>query len=171
MTELLEDIFEKPEEQAEEEFIVTDDKTAEWCLQKIHEAEEEKASWKEHYDRQYQGICASCDATIANMMHYLEVYFGTVKHKVTATEENYRLPSGKLVLKKQSTDFERDDAAVISWLKENGGEKFIKVKEVLDWAALKKTLSVCGESVADEDGQIIPGISAVEKPAEFKIAK
>lgn len=154
-----------------EGFTVTDDKAAEWCLQKIQEAEAEKAFWKAHYDDQFKRICETCDATIANMMHHLEQYFLTVPHKVTETEENYRLPSGKLVMKKQSTDFEKDDAAVIAWLKANGGEKFIETKEALDWMALKKTLSVCGNFVADEDGQIIPCITAVDRPAVFKVGK
>jgi phage host-nuclease inhibitor protein Gam len=105
------------------------------------------------------------------MMHYLEKYFGTVQHKVTATEENYRLPSGKLVMKKPSMEFERDDESLLSWLKENGHPEFIKTKESVDWSSLKKTLVVVGGSVTDEDGQIVPCITAVEKPAEFKIAK
>lgn len=167
MSELLNEIL--PEE--EERFVVSNDKEAEWCLKKIREAEEEVASWKAYYAEQLQKIIDSCEATKANMMHLLENYFNTVKHKQTETEESYRLPSGKLVLKKQNTDFDRDDSAVIDWLKKNGGEKFIKIKETLDWSALKKTLTVCGETVADEDGQIIPCITAVEKPAEFKIAK
>lgn len=166
MTELLNEII--PEE---DKFVVTDDKGAEWCLKKIHEAEEEKAFWKEHYAKQNKQIADTCDATIANMMHLLQDYFLTVPHKKTETEENYRLPSGKLVLKNQSVDFERDDPAVIEWLKGHDGERFIKTKEVLDWDALKKTLTVCGETVADADGQIIPSIKAVERPAVFKIGK
>lgn len=168
MSELL---HEEEQIQEAEGFTVTDDMGAEWCLKKIHEAEEEKAFWKGHYDEQFRKICETCDATIGNMMHHLEQYFNTVPHKVTATEENYRLPSGKLVLKKQSTDFEKDDKTVIAWLKANGGERFIKTKETLDWDALKKGLSVCGDMVADEDGQIIPCITAVDRPAVFKIGK
>ena len=166
MTELVEEILNE-----EDPFVVTDDKSAEWCLQKIREAEEEKQKWSDFYKQQLQKIVDSCDATISCMMHYLEVYFGTVKHKVTATEENYRLPSGKLVMKKPSTDFDRDDESLLAWLKENGHPEFIKVKESVDWASLKKTLVVVGGSVTDEDGQIVPCITVVDKPAEFKIGK
>ena len=169
MSELLEKVTEEVTE--EEKFICKDDKDAEWCLQQIKNAEEEKAFWKNHYAEQLQKISETCDVTIANMMHFLRQYFDTVPHKKTETEENYRLPSGKLVLKKQNTDFDRDDAAVISWLKTNGKTEFIKTKEVLDWAGLKKILTVCGDTVADEDGQIIPCIKAVEKDPEFKIGK
>ena len=168
MSELL---HEEEQIQEAEGFTVKDDAAAEWCLKKIQEANDTKAFWKAHYDEQYRKICETADADISVMMHHLEQYFNTVPHKVTKTEENYRLPSGKLVLKKQSTDFEKDEKAVIAWLKANGGEKFIKTKESLDWDSLKNTLTVCGDSVADEDGQIIPCITAVDRPAVFKIGK
>lgn len=167
MSEMLEEILNEEEDR----FVVTDDKTAEWCLQKIHEAEEEKQKWSDFYKEQLRKICDSCDSTISTMMHYLEKYFGTVQHKITATEENYRLPSGKLVMKKPSTELERDDESLLSWLKENGHPEFIKTKESVDWSSLKKTLVVVGGSVTDEDGQIVPCINVVEKPAEFKIGK
>ena len=154
----------------EEPFVVTDDQTAEWCLKKIREAEEEKQSWSDFYKEQLRKISETCDATIANMMHYLEVYFGTVKHKVTETEENYRLQTGKLVMKKPTTDFEQDEESLLAWLKKNHPE-FIRTKESVDWSSLKKTLMVVGDAVADENGEVIPCITVVEKPAEFKIAK
>ena len=165
MSELLKEVVE------EEKFTCKDDKDAEWCMKRIRESEEEKQFWKKHYEEQYAGICATCDATIANMMHYLEEYFNTVPHKHTDTEENYRLPSGKLVLKQQEPEYEKDDDKVIAWLKANGGQKYIKTKETLDWNALKKSLSIIGETAADEDGQIIPCITVKERPAVFRIAK
>lgn len=154
-----------------DQFTVTDDKTAEWCLQKIRDAEEEKQKWTDFYNEQIRKIVNSCDGTISFMMHCLEVYFGTVPHKETATEENYRLPSGKLVMKKPSTDFDRDDNELLDWLKKNGHSEFIKTKESVDWSSLKKTLIVVGGSVTDENGEIIPCVTAVEKPAEFKLGK
>ena len=46
----------------------------------------------------------------------------------------------------------------------------IKDDATAEWC-LKNTLTVCGDSVADEDGQIIPCITAVDRPAVFKIGK
>lgn len=165
MSELMQDI------EVNEGFRVENDAQAEWCLKKIREAEEEKGFWKDHFDRQLASICETADATISNMMHYLREYFDSVPHKKTATEENYRLPSGKLVLKQQNPEFQRSDADLLAWLKSNGGERFIKTKESVDWDALKKTLTVIGETAADEDGQIIPCIRVMERDPEFKIGK
>ena len=150
-------------------FKVEDDQTAEWCMTQIRNANEEKAKWQAFYEDRYQKVCESCDLTIANMEAMLRVYFDSVPHKVTKTQENYALPSGKLVVKRQEPEYTRNDEEVIEWLKANGGERFVKTKETLDWAGLKKTLSVMGESVADEGGQVIPCITAEERPDVFKV--
>lgn len=174
MSEIEMKLIEEAEEELEDqrpEWTPENDAEADWCIEQINNAEEEKAKWKAFYDEQKRKVFESCDTTIANMKHFLLKYFQTVPHKETKTEENYRLRSGKLVMKKPTTDFERDDEEVIRFLEENGGEKYLKTIKVLDWAQLKKSLTVMGETVADENGQIIPGIKAVEKPEEFKIGK
>lgn len=158
----------EPVEEAEEGFICDNDQKAEWCLLQIRRAQAEKERWKEHYKAMLDSMNASCDLTIETMKRFLRDYFDTVPHKKTKTEENYPLPSGKIMMKLQATDFDYDEQEVISWLKENGGG-YIKTKEILDWNGLKGTLSVVGDAVANEDGEIIPCIKAVEKGAEFKV--
>lgn len=158
-------------EKIAEYFRVDDDQKAEWCLRKIAEAEEERAAWKAHYEAQMNRVNAACDETVATMKTFLRDYFDSVPHKVTKTEESYRLPSGKLCMKKREPDFQYDDGELLEWLKANQGEAFIKTVEKPDWSALKKTLTVVGETVADAEGQIIPCVHAVEREPEFKIAK
>ena len=165
MTEVLTEI------EKEEKFIIDDDQKAEWALEQIRNAQEEKARWKDHFKEQLARITESCDLTINNMTEMLRDYFNTIPHKVTKTEENYRLPSGKLVLKKQTTEFNYDDAELIDWLEKNKPGQFIKTKKTVDWMALKKTLNVVGEIVADDTGEIIPCIQANERPDVFTIEK
>lgn len=155
--------------QSEPEFIVDNDQKAEWCLKKIKEAQADKERWKAFYEDQYRAVEESADVTISQMEGLLFEYFKTVPHKQTATQENYKLPSGKLVSKKQEPEYERKDEEIIDWLKNNGGQQFVKVKESLDWAGLKKTVSVVGEAVATEDGEIIPGVKVVPREDVFKV--
>ena len=165
MTEVLTEI-EKPER-----FVIDDDQKAEWALEQIRNAEEEKERWRDHFKEQMARINETCDLTINNMKEMLRDYFATVPHKVTKTEESYRLPSGKLVIKKQAAEFDYDDNELIDWLEKNKPGQYIKTKKVVDWIGLKKTLTVVGEIVADDSGEIIPCIKVNERPDVFTIGK
>ena len=154
-----------------EEFTVTDDATAQWCVKKIREAEETKEMWRKHYDEQFAKVTAASDASIAYMTAKLEEYFLTVPHKATKTQESYALPGGKLLRKKQQPKFDTDDEALIPWLKSSNMNQFIKIKESTDWAGLKKlvTISPDGEHVMTEDGEIVPGVNVTIRPDIFKV--
>ena len=157
-----------PIEEHDEGWFCENDQDAEWCLTQIRRAQAEKEKWKAHYKAALESVTASCDETIGRMEMFLLGYFKTVPHKFTKTEENYPLPSGKIMIKAQETTYEYDEPQVIEWLKSHG-KGFIKTKESLDWDGLKKTLTVMGETVADEDSEIIPCIKAVDHEPVFKV--
>lgn len=153
-------------------FVCDDDQKAEWCLQQIEKAEAEREKWKAFYAERMERVNAQCDEKVGIMKSYLALYFATVPHKKTKTEESYRLPSGKLAMKTQAPKFEYNAADLLEYLKKNGGEQYVKVTESPDWAAYKKTLSIVGEGVvADADGQIVPCITVTQPEPEFKITK
>lgn len=155
-------------EEPKEGWFCANDQDAEWCLLQIRRAKAEKERWKEHYKDALASVSATCDDTISRMEHFLHQYFLTVPHKKTKTEENYALPSGKIMVKAQETDYEYDEDEVIAWLKSKG-KGFVKTREELDWSALKSTLTVMGETVADDDAEIIPCIKAIEREPVFKV--
>jgi hypothetical protein len=150
---------------------VEGDMEADKLVKAIRDAEETKAFWKGYYKEKLEEVNASCDLIIEQNRARLRMYFDSVPHKKTATQEKYPLPSGKLVLKDQEPEYQRDDKQIIKFLKENNGEKYIKVKEELDWSGLKKVLMVAGETAADEDGNPIPGIKVIEREKAFTIEK
>jgi phage host-nuclease inhibitor protein Gam len=70
----------------------------------------------------------------------------------------------------QGPDFIRDDEKIIQCLKDADAKEFIKTKETLDWAALKKTVIVDGDKVVDiENGIIIDGVKVQERPPKFEV--
>ena len=150
---------------------VDGDMEADKLVKAIREAEETKIFWKSYYAEKLKEVNDSCDFVIEQNRARLRIYFDSVPHKITATQEKYPLPSGKLVLKDQEPEYQRDDKQIIKFLKENNGEKYIKVKEELDWSGLKKVLMVAGETAADEDGNPIPGIRVIEREKAFTIEK
>lgn len=153
----------------EEAFVIDSDQKADWALRKIAEAENDAEKWVEYYQAQIEIIKAQTEQQTANLKVMLRHYFDTVPHKITKTTESYPLPSGKLVFKAQQPEYERDDEKVIEWLKANNAPQFVKVKESLDWAGLKKTVTVMDENVITEDGEVIPGIKAVQREPIFTV--
>lgn len=159
----------------EEGFTVTDDQTAEWCLQKIKDEIAEADKWTEFYAQQMQRILARKNYRIAFFEGRLHRYFNNVPHKVTKTQESYQLPSGKLVMKQQKPEYTRDDEQLLAWLHQNNLQGFIQVKESVDWAGLKKILTdlqAPDESTGcliDADGEIVPGITVTKRPDVFKV--
>jgi phage host-nuclease inhibitor protein Gam len=150
---------------------VDGDMEADKLVKAIREAEETKSFWKSYYAEKLKEVNESCDFIIEQNRARLRMYFDSVPHKKTATQEKYPLPSGKLVLKEQEPEYQREDKTIIKFLKENGGEKFVKIKEELDWSGLKKTLMIAGETAADEEGRPIPGIKVKEREKAFTIEK
>ena len=152
-------------------FTVTDDSAAQWCMEKIREAEADRAMWKAHYEAQMEKVNKAADESIAYFTAKLEEYFANVPHKATKTQESYTLPGGKLIRKKQQPKFETDDEALVPWLEENFMSQLVKVKKSADWAALKKVVSVTpdGEHVATDEGEIIPGVTVTQRPDVFKV--
>lgn len=155
---------------ASEPFRVTDDKSAEWCIRKIREAQAEKQRWRDYYAEQQRKIDQEADGTISYFQALLADYFDTVPHKRTKTQESYQLPGGKLVRKQQAPEYQRDEAALLPWLKQNAPE-LVKVTETPDWATLRKRLIIApdGETVATEDGEIVPGVKAIQRPEVFRV--
>ena len=166
MSELIDFI---PEE--EQAFTVKDDGTAEWCLQKIREAQEDVQKWEAHYANQLQKVKDEAQKTIDYFTAKLEEYFDTVPRKATKTQESYSLPTGKLIRKKQQPEYERDDNKLVPWLKQNFMGQLVKVKESADWASLKTLVHVTpdGANVATDDGKIVPGVTVTQRPDVFKV--
>ena len=173
MSEMLDTLLEEVDDaenlipEAEKRFVVDSDDAAEWCLGIIRDANKEIEKWTAFYKDRLEKAVRKQNARIQHMEFLLEGYFRSVPHDETKTQENYKLPGGKLVMKKPALAFEHDDEQLLPWLKENI-PALVRVKETPDWANLKKHLKIVGNQAADPDGEIVPGVTVIEKPAEFK---
>ena len=159
------------EESGSERFMIDDDGKANWAIQKIKEAQAEIERWKEYYAGAMEKIERRQGSRIEYLKMMLRDYFATVPHHDTKTASSYDLPSGKLIEKRPGPKFETDDEKLLPWLKENKMTDFIKVetKEKPMWGELKKTVTVNGESVVTEDGEVVPGVTVVPQEPTFEI--
>lgn len=149
-------------------FVIDTDSKAEWAMGKIAEARRERERWVTWYNSKIEEINTQTDFETANLERLLEEYFATVPHKVTKTQESYKLPSGKLIRKTQNPEFRRDDSAVIAWARENAPE-YIKTVEQLDWASLKGATGIFDGHIVTDDGEIVPGVEVIEREPRFVV--
>lgn len=161
----------------DEGFKIDNDEMADWALRKIKKDEEELNRLNDIAEAEISRLKALQEANVERfnqkterLKNYLFEYFRSVEHKETKTQESYKLLSGSLILKKASTAFEKDDEALVGYLKKNGFEDMIKTVETPKWADFKKRLQVSGDKVVDpETGEVVDGITVVEKPESFDV--
>lgn len=155
----------------EERWSIKDDKSAEWALKKIKEAQEDTARWNTYYAAQMEAIERQNADTVAYFTALLEAWFATVPHKTTKTQESYQLPGGKLVRKAQQPTYERDADALLTWAKSSFPEA-VKVKEEASWEAIKKRITAvngAGQAIDRETGELIPGVKIIQRDPVFRV--
>lgn len=162
----------------DEFFQIDNDSKADWAIEKIMAENAERDRLikladeriKELSDKKKELIDKAADKT-SYLTALLRMYFDTIEPKATKTQATYKLLSGKLVLKHQQPEYVLDDALMVSWAK-TAAPAYIKVKESINWAELKKLTVVNGETVVLADtGEVIPGAVAKERPDVFEVVQ
>lgn len=182
LEEYLLESYEAPEDLDDTEnqrFRIQDDNQADWALRKIararqdmKEAEETAAMEIEKINRWLDGQRDESLRTerffTALLQEYYEPRFMTNPDKKT-----YKLPSGKVQRRTQQPQFDRDNEALLAWLKQRGMTDYIEVKETPKWGELKQQVQVVGEHVVIKDGplkgEIIDGVEVVHRPPTFRV--
>lgn len=174
MSELL-----KEETQEREAFTVDNDMKAEWVLSKIRNVRAAHKREKDELTRQMQFYIDQM-AVIDKQAEEEEAFFKSMLlpyfqsrvddgfAKATKTQVTCKLPTGKMVLKHLGPVYERDNAALLAWMKENRPE-LVKVEESPNWSELKKSISVSGGCVVTKDGEIVPGVKVTEQEDRFDV--
>lgn len=182
LEEYLLESYEAPEDLDDTEnqrFRIQDDNQADWALRKIararqdmKEAEETAAMEIEKINRWLDGQRDESLRTerffTALLQEYYEPRFMTNPDKKT-----YKLPSGKVQRRTQQPQFDRDNEALLAWLKQREMTDYIEVKETPKWGELKQQVQVVGEHVVIKDGplkgEIVDGVEVVHRPPTFRV--
>lgn len=169
----------KEEAPVRERFEVDNDMKAEWVLSKIRRIRADQKKETDELDRQMQFyrdqadiVNKKADEEVALFESMLTEYFASRMEdgftKSTKTQITYKLPTGKLILKKQAPEYERKDEDLLPWLKANRPD-LVKVTESPNWAELKKSVKINGENVVTADGEVIPGVKVTEREDKFEV--
>ena len=144
------------------EWKITDDSGATYAAKKIAEAKAELEKMLAWYEMQAQKAKDEAQETIDFFTAALEEYFQTVPKRTTKTGiQKYAFPGGELVMKPASIEYERDEAQLLAWLKEQELFDLIAVTEKPMWADIKKRIN--------ETGELPDGVTPVEKPESFTV--
>lgn len=167
------------EEQYESEgYAIVNDNEADYALEQIAQAKEEYDRLTAIADEKISELKAkkdqlqeSYDKKVAFYRFKLQQFFETVPHKETKTQESYKLLSGSLVKKKAAQKIvNSDENSLISWLKANNEESYIKTEEKVSWGEFKKNLSIVdGKVVNNLSGEVVDCVSIEETEESFDI--
>lgn len=156
------------------EFRITDDLMADWAVEKINAARAERdrlvslvQEKMEQLQEKRQLYIVNFEENTSYLRAKLMDYFMTVKTQDTKAMKKYKLVSGTLVLKKQQSVYERDEGALLAWAEKTVPE-LVKVKKEVSWADLKKQADVSGDNLL-LDGEIIPGVTVIEREDVFEV--
>lgn len=173
----LADFIEADPEQQTEAWVITNDGTADWAVRKIKEEQDEYARLNALAHDQIAEInhrIEDAERRMESRTRYLKEklleYFGTVPHRETKTQEKYQLLSGSLVFTKPKMSMEKDDAALLEYLKKTGYTAYVKTEEKPVWGEFKKLLTIVDDKVVNpETGEAMDCVRLVEKEASFDI--
>ena len=163
--------------QPEEGWRVQTPGAAEWALKKILElraarnreiaaAEESIAFYKAAIDRAEE----KCAQREEYLTARLREWFDTQPKRELRASFAVDLPSGKLSRDKApKLEYIRDAEKLSAFVRENAPE-FLKITYSVDWAELKKHLTVSdGVCTVDTTGEVVDGITVRELAPEFRI--
>lgn len=150
----------KPDDVDNEGWQIDSMEKADWALSKISAARkvmqqnadyvqsqvEKLQAWLEKMNKQQEGTISFFEGKLAS---YVD------KELEGSKKKSISLPNGVVGFRKKS-QVTKDEAQIMEFLK-NGHSEFIKTKEIVDLAELKKACKVVEGRLVTEDGEIVPG--------------
>ena len=171
---------EEQEQEEQSSFKITDDKSADWAIKKIKEAEREQNrllalvdAERAELDVREKQIADQYANRTAHLIELLESYIRQVCEngdaRETKTQISYPLLSGKLVLKKQTTKLQQDDKALTAWCREHLPE-LVQATYKAEWTEIKKNVKVVdGVAIYEPTGEVMDGVMEATTAPVLKI--
>jgi hypothetical protein len=156
-----------------EQLIIVNDIGAEKALVELKKYVEDKERLIDicneminEYKQRIEGLNNDIEERSKFVKHMLHSYMETVEVKETKTQLSYQLPSGKLIYKKGTQTLQKDDSKLVNVI----DEQYIKTTKTIDWANYKQRLVIHDDKVIDtHTGEVVDGVTVVEKDGEFQI--
>lgn len=161
-------IFDDIEEVEEREaFEIKDLAGADWCFEKLKAIKKQKDELIEYADDQIEKYKNFKEETIKKAEEDEAYFKGLIQiytDKRLAEDKNFKLKTvnGTASYGKVQKKWNYDEDLLLKDLEDKHLDEFIKVKKSVDKTSLKKSLTIAGDTVVDENGEIIEGIKITE---------
>ncbi|MCU9958811.1 hypothetical protein BJQ92_00314 [Bacillus licheniformis] len=139
------------------------DEVADKQIERLKMQIERLEHWQEEAKKEYVEREDFCK-------HRLERY---MREEVRKMQENgkkpkktIKLPYGTIKLVKQQPEYQRNENDLLEYAESKG---FVRVKKDVDWAAIKNKAKVFGDKLIDADGELIPGVTVVDREDKFTV--
>ncbi|HZK02175.1 MAG TPA: host-nuclease inhibitor Gam family protein [Anaerovoracaceae bacterium] len=159
-----------------ENFKVEDKEQATWVLRKIKALKAQIKETNELADMEIERIRIwqerenqSAEDSISYFKGLLHTYMQG-ERALDPNLKSIKLPHGTVRFRKQQPEYVRDDNKLIKWAITVGEWNLVKAKESLDWATLKKNISVVdGNAIHKKTGEVIEHINIIPRDDKFEV--
>lgn len=155
----------QPNDFDNDKFVIDNIKKADWAMGKIKLERAKMAQNEELVQARIEQLQAwlkqkneASEGTIAFFENLLAPF---VEEQIkNSKKKSINLPNGTVGFKK-TTKTTKDDAALLAFIKD-GYSEYIKVKESVDMAELKKACKIVNGKLITEEGEVVPGYEVEE---------
>ena len=169
--DMVQDFLAYSQPEKKEGWTCKDEVDANWVLGMIKKAQAEQARLDENYqamqnqlDAWHDDRSAKLDAELEHWKTVLNIYADNALKD--GKKKSMSLPNGKIGFRKMAPAYERDEKALMAFVKASA-PAYIKVKESVDWSGLKKACKVDGDHLVTADGEIVDGVTVTPQDPKF----
>jgi Mu-like prophage host-nuclease inhibitor protein Gam len=170
--EELEPQLEENQEELRQRFRIESVDQLNWALRKLAAIKAKENEVKQLADAERQRIAEWEQRELAGLERSKQFFealiheYAMEQRKADPKWKSTSTPYGKIGFRKQPAKWGYNDEELLNYLKAAGRHEFIRVKEEVNKADLKKALIVKeGRAIDPETGEVVPGIT-VEEPGE-----
>ncbi|NMW84248.1 hypothetical protein HKO22_00630 [Peptoniphilus sp. AGMB00490] len=164
---IFDDIEDVEDVEERETFEIKDLAGCDWCFEKLKAIKKQKDEFIEYADEQikrYENFKEERIKKAEDDEAYFKGLIQIYTDKRLAEDKNFKLKTveGTASYGKVQKKWNYDEDLLLKDLEDKHLDEYIKIKKSVDKSKLKKSLKVAGDSVVDENGEIIEGIKITE---------
>ena len=158
--------------------LVKNNSDADFYLRQINKLKEQKEEINKFVDQElerqmrlYQQYREDRMRPLDNQIAFYEEALKTfaMNEYAETNRKTIKLPNGTLSIRKQPPKYIYNDEEVLSFLKENNLNDYIRVKEEVNKKDLKKATQINNNNQMIIDGKEVPGVVVVPQDDKFEV--